>query len=205
VGLWLVAGCDGRVEEPRSAGTARAVELAPSAATSAQAKPTELVPPAAPDRCIRPSPERPARPAPPRGPAPGCPEAPPFHELPVAPVRFLDAPGGPITITAEVAKTDEERQRGLMFRTSLGDDRGMIFVFERERQLAFWMKNTCIPLDMIFVASDGVIVGIEENVPTLNENTYAPGCPASYVIEVNAGWTRERGVRAGQRVELPPR
>jgi uncharacterized protein len=91
-----------------------------------------------------------------------------------------------------------------MYRTQLADDRGMLFVFERERRLAFWMKNTCIALDMIFVAADGVIVGIEENVPTLNENTYSPGCPAKYVIEVNAGWARKRGVRAGQRVELPP-
>ena len=195
--LSLVA-CDGRVEEPRAASGSPAQP--PSSGAIAPA-PKE---PAAPLRCIRQSTDEPQRPAPPPGPAEGCPEPTPFPELATTAVRFLEASGGPLELTVELAKRDEERQRGLMYRTQLGDDRGMLFVFERERRLAFWMKNTCIALDMIFVAADGLIVGIEENVPTLNENTYSPGCPAKYVIEVNAGWTRKRGIKAGQRVELPP-
>lgn len=77
----------------------------------------------------------------------------------------------------------------------------MLFIFEDERELGFWMRNTCIPLDMIFASSDGTIVGIEENVPTLNDDHYAPGdCPARYVVEVNAGWSRRHGVKAGQKL-----
>lgn len=188
--------CDGRVEEPRAASDSPS----PTASVSATPAPS---PPTAPLRCIRPTTDEPQRPAPPPGPAQGCPEPTPFPELATASLRFLEASGGPLELTVEIARRDEERQRGLMYRTQLADDRGMLFVFEREKRLAFWMKNTCIALDMIFVAADGVIVGIEENVPTLNENTYSPGCPAKYVIEVNAGWTRKRGIRAGQRVELP--
>ncbi len=199
--LCLLA-CDGRVEQPRAASGSPAQPASGSLSVVATAAAPSA--PAAPLRCIRPTTDEPERPAPPPGPAAGCPEPTPFPELATASLRFLEASGGPLELTVELARRDEERQRGLMYRTQLADDRGMLFVFERERRLAFWMKNTCIALDMIFVAADGLIVGIEENVPTLNENTYSPGCPAKYVIEVNAGWTRKRGIRAGQRVELPP-
>lgn len=195
-------GCDGRVEQPRAASGSPAQPTSQARTADTNAAPPTA--PAAPLRCIRPTTAEPQRPAPPPGPAAGCPEPTPFPELQTASLRFLEASGGPLRLEVELAKRDEERQRGLMYRTELADDRGMLFVFERERRLAFWMKNTCIALDMIFVAADGVIVGIEENVPTLNENTYSPGCPAKYVIEVNAGWTRKRGIQAGQRVELPP-
>jgi len=90
-----------------------------------------------------------------------------------------------------------------MFRKELGEHQGMLFIFEEERELAFWMRNTCLPLDMLFVGSDGTIVGIEENVPTLNDGHYAPGaCKARYVLEVNAGWSRRHGVKAGQKMLL---
>jgi hypothetical protein len=92
--------------------------------------------------------------------------------------------------------------RGLMYRTSMADDRGMLFVFERRTVQRFWMKNTCIPLDMLFIDQDGLIVGIEENVPTLNTNSYQAGCPSLYVLEVNAGWCANNGVEPGQRVRL---
>jgi uncharacterized protein len=87
-----------------------------------------------------------------------------------------------------------------MYRKSMGADQGMLFVFETEQVLKFWMKNTCIPLDMIFVGADGVIVGIEENTPTLSIDTFSAYCPAKYVLEVNAGWTRKHGVKAGQKI-----
>jgi uncharacterized protein len=94
--------------------------------------------------------------------------------------------------------------RGLMFRTYMPENEGMLFEFEEERGITFWMKNTCISLDMIFIAADGLIVGIEENTPTLTEESFAPGrCNSRYVLEVNGGWSRKNGVRAGMRVKLP--
>ena len=94
------------------------------------------------------------------------------------------------------------RMRGLMYRTELERDQGMLFVFPDQRPRSFWMKNTCIPLDMLFVDRHGTIVGILENVPTLNLESRGVPCPAAYVLEVNAGWTREHGVFAGQRLEI---
>jgi uncharacterized membrane protein (UPF0127 family) len=138
---------------------------------------------------------------PPGGPAAGCPpdpgKAPPLGQ---GRVSFVEAR---VAIDVEIAHTEAARARGLMFRKSLADDAGMLFIFERQRRLGFWMRNTCIGLDMIFIADDGVIVGIEENVPTLNDDSYQVGCDARFVVEVNAGWCRRNGVRPGQRLQLP--
>ncbi len=89
-----------------------------------------------------------------------------------------------------------------MYRTHMADDDGMLFVWKEERERSFWMRNTCIPLDMLFVAADGTIVGIHEQVPVLNEAPRAISCPAMYVLEMNAGWTRKHGVVAGQRLKV---
>lgn len=102
----------------------------------------------------------------------------------------------------ELAESDPTRARGLMYRTALEQDQGMLFVFPDEQRRSFWMKNTCIPLDMLFIDRSGTIVGIVENVPTLNRVPRGVPCPAAYVLEVNAGWTREQGVFAGQRLEI---
>jgi uncharacterized protein len=116
-------------------------------------------------------------------------------------VSFPDAPAKP-RIWVELAETDAARTRGLMYRTRLEDDQGMLFSWEHEQRRSFWMKNTCIPLDMLFVDAQGFIVGILENVPTLNQTPRGIRCPAAHVLEVNAGWTREHGVFAGQRLEI---
>ncbi|HTJ84776.1 MAG TPA: DUF192 domain-containing protein [Polyangiaceae bacterium] len=108
-----------------------------------------------------------------------------------------------VEVAVEIAEKGKEREKGLMFRKSMKEDAGMLFIFEERRDLAFWMENTCIPLDMIFIDSDGTIVGIEENTPTLSRDTFDPGCPAQYVLEVNAGWARRHGVRAGMKARLP--
>jgi uncharacterized membrane protein (UPF0127 family) len=92
--------------------------------------------------------------------------------------------------------------RGLMYRTRLDENAGMLFVFEEREELRFWMRNTCLPLDMLFIDDDGLIAGIEENVPTLNDDGYGVGCKASYVLEVNAGWARRHAVKAGQHVAI---
>ena len=102
----------------------------------------------------------------------------------------------------EVAERYADRMRGLMYRRSLSDQQGMIFLFERRQDHRFWMRNTCLSLDMLYIDDDGLIVGIQENVPTLNDHTYSVGCPSRYVLEVPAGWARRTGVRPGQFVQF---
>ena len=106
------------------------------------------------------------------------------------------------SVEVEVAETYEQRKRGLMYRKSMGEEEGMLFVFDEESVHRFWMRNTCIPLDMLFIADDGLIVGIAENAPTLNDDGYLVPCPSVYVLEVNAGWSRRHGVKPGQKVKL---
>lgn len=109
---------------------------------------------------------------------------------------------GSLPIQVEVAATPDAREKGLMFRTSMPDTHGMLFIFDNDAVRHFWMKNTCISLDMVFVDSRGVIVGIEENTRVLDEGTYAVPCPSRYVLEVRGGWCREHGVKPGQTVEM---
>jgi len=118
-------------------------------------------------------------------------------------VTFPEATGTP-TIEVELARSPYETERGLMYRTRMADNAGMLFDFPgRPEVRSFWMQNTCIPLDMLFIAEDGFITGVLENVPTLNRASRSIPCPVRYVLEVNAGWTRKHSVRAGQFVKLP--
>jgi uncharacterized membrane protein (UPF0127 family) len=89
-----------------------------------------------------------------------------------------------------------------MYRTTLPADDGMLFSWDQEQPRSFWMQNTCIPLDMLFIAGDGTIVGILEQVPTLNTLPRGVPCAAQHVLEVNAGWTRMHGVKPGQRIDI---
>jgi uncharacterized membrane protein (UPF0127 family) len=82
------------------------------------------------------------------------------------------------------------------------DDAGMLFSWDDEQVRSFWMHNTCIPLDMLFIDADANIVGILEQVPTLNERSRMVPCPAAHVLELNAGWARAHGIEPGQRVKL---
>ena len=91
-----------------------------------------------------------------------------------------------------------------MYRTSMAEDRGMLFDLGTRENHQFWMHNTCIPLDLLYLDNDGFIVGIVENAPTLDDEPRGVACPSSYVLEVNAGWARRHGIRAGQSVTLPP-
>ena len=192
--LLSVAVCDRRVSEPER-------HDAPTTKTQPTTSAPVTTVSNTSDRCVHPTPAEPARPAPPAGPAPGCPDDPGNKpELRRAEVRFKEAGK---TVRVEMAEREAQRLRGLMYRTELPEDEGMLFVFQGRTVHPFWMKNTCLPLDMLFIDEDGFIVGIEENVPTLNESNYSVPCPSKYVLEVNAGWTRRHGVRAGQYVELP--
>jgi uncharacterized membrane protein (UPF0127 family) len=123
---------------------------------------------------------------------------------------FVDSASGAPTkeFSMEVCASDSERARGLMFRKSLEDLKGMIFIFPEEREHSFWMKNTYIPLDMLFIAKDLTVVGILENVPPLTETLRTVGKPSMYVVELAGGVTRKFGIKVGDRLRvegsLPP-
>ena len=102
--------------------------------------------------------------------------------------------------TVEVARTHEEQSQGMMFRTAIAPDRGMIFPFDPPREAAFWMRNTLIPLDMIFIRADGTIARISTAVPH-SEAQMPSGEPVAAVLEIAGGRAAELGIAAGDRVE----
>jgi uncharacterized membrane protein (UPF0127 family) len=107
-------------------------------------------------------------------------------------------------LTAEVVTTPEQRALGLMNRFSLKPDHGMLFIFERSEPLAFWMKNTFIPLSIAFIAADGRIVNIEDMKPQTEDSHWSRG-PALYALEMKKGWFAERGIGPGMVVKgVPP-
>ena len=103
----------------------------------------------------------------------------------------------------EMALTPEEQARGLMFRQSMPERQGMLFDFKREQELSFWMKNTLISLDMIFIRADGRILRIAENTEPLSERLVPSGGPARAVLEVISGTARKLGIAPGDRVAHP--
>jgi uncharacterized protein len=105
--------------------------------------------------------------------------------------------------SVEVMRTDEERERGLMFRKELAEGRGMLFDFRPEQNVSMWMKNTLIPLDMIFIQSDGRILRIAENTQVESETIIPSGGPVRGVLEVIAGTAKKLGIRPGDRVAHP--
>ena len=104
------------------------------------------------------------------------------------------------TFKVEIASTPEDRARGLMFRKSIERDQGMLFIFPREEQLAFWMKNTFVPLDMVFVSSDWRVVGVLKDVPPLSEERRMVEAVSQYVLEFAAGTAEREQIQAGMRV-----
>ncbi len=105
-------------------------------------------------------------------------------------------------VTVELARTQAEHAHGFMERTSLPSGAGMLFLFDHAQPLVFWMKNTLIPLDMIFIDSSMRVVGIEENAEPLTLKPRGPTTPAQYVVEVPAGWARQNGVALGCEVQF---
>ena len=103
----------------------------------------------------------------------------------------------------EVMRTESQHERGLMFRRFLPSDRGMLFDFKREQPVAFWMKNTYLPLDMIFIAKTGKVVGIVANAEPLSERLIPSGAPVLGVLEVNAGTAASLGLKVGDEVHHP--
>ena len=105
--------------------------------------------------------------------------------------------------SVELAVTDEERQRGLMFRRSVPESTGMLFDFKRDQEVTMWMKDTYVSLDMIFIQSDGRIRRIEENTETESLKIIPSGGPVRAVLEVAAGTARKLGIERGDRVASP--
>ena len=119
-----------------------------------------------------------------------------------SPVARITSPGGTVEVALEVVDTPEARARGLMYRKSLPEGHGMLFVFDEESVQEFWMKDTLIPLDMLFIATDGRVVGIHANATPLSTATIGVGAPSRFVLEVPGGWAARHGIASGAHVEL---
>jgi uncharacterized membrane protein (UPF0127 family) len=109
---------------------------------------------------------------------------------------------GDVSVRVELADTPERRTRGLMHRKELAGDAGMLFVFPRSEVHQFWMKNTPLPLDMIFIAADRTVVGVVEKAEPFTTTGRGVGKPSQYVLEVNGGFSAKYGIRAGDRVDF---
>ncbi|MCW5836431.1 MAG: DUF192 domain-containing protein [Labilithrix sp.] len=190
------AGCSRTPPEPTPAATVQADPAPRTTTASARAEP------AAAARCIAALPASSPKIPPPADAAQCPPDPEPESKMPTAEVTFPDAPGAP-RVEVELAKTPHDVERGLMYRRAMADDHGMLFRLDGRREHTFWMRNTCIPLDMMFVDDDGVIVGIVEGAAPLTETTRSVGCPSVFVLEVNGGWARKRGVVPGQKITIP--
>mgnify|MGYP003334891422 CR=1 FL=1 len=109
---------------------------------------------------------------------------------------------GMYNIVAQVAKSPEQREIGLMFRKQMPAHEGMIFVFEEPATQCFWMRNTLIPLSAAFVGDDGTIVNIEDMAP-MSDASHCSKKPVRFVLEMNQGWFSKRGIKPGQRLGGP--
>ena len=123
-------------------------------------------------------------------------------DTPKSGLRMVDVTIGSKTLTLEVADTPESRQTGLMRRDSMDRDHGMLFVFPAEETLGFYMKNTRIPLDIIFLDGSRRVVSIATMRPYDLSTTHSAGS-AKYAIEINAGVAKETGVKVGDTIDIP--
>ncbi|MES1187007.1 MAG: DUF192 domain-containing protein [Myxococcales bacterium] len=204
---WLVLSCAcNRTEEPAAPTSAEASPAAaplaapppPPAALQSAAPPPAASAPVTSAVCTVPF----GAPAPIAAKAAQCPKDPTGNlKLPLGKITFTDAPGSP-QVDVELARDEASRERGLMYRTSMPENRGMLFSWQDERVRNFWMHNTCIPLDMLYVTKDGIIAGILEQVPTLNDAPRGVACPAAHVLELNAGWARAHGLAPGMKLKI---
>lgn len=130
-------------------------------------------------------------------PAPAAPS--PADPLPAGMLRVETATGAHL-FTVEIADDPVERARGLMYRESMPQDAGMLFIFAREGERAFWMQNTILPLDIIYADDDGIVVSIAKDTTPFSTATIPSDGPAQYVFEVNAGVADAIGLKPGDRL-----
>jgi uncharacterized membrane protein (UPF0127 family) len=121
------------------------------------------------------------------------------RRLAVRELKIIRANGLQTVVKAEVARTDEQRERGLMFRTNLREGDGMLFIFEKDQVLSLWMKNTYVPLSIAYIASDGVIIDIFDMKPK-SIKSISSSRSARYALEVPQGFFKDTGVAAGDTV-----
>jgi hypothetical protein len=199
----LGTGCQRTPEEPRAKPSNAVVEvpLASAGNRLSEAPPADTGVPMVKKSagCIAATPDAPPGPVP--RPAATCPKDPEGPSM--LPVQSLTLNEAKTTVRAEIARAPHDLEKGLMYRTQMAEDAGMLFRLGDRSVHRFWMHNTCIPLDLLFVDDDGTIVGIVENAPTLNDEERSVPCRSSFVLELNAGYSRRHNVRAGQHVTLP--
>ncbi|HEX9880256.1 MAG TPA: DUF192 domain-containing protein [Candidatus Binatia bacterium] len=117
-------------------------------------------------------------------------------------VILVGAGNREIPVRVEIADTPERRIKGLQYREELAVDAGMLFIFSSEEVHTFWMKNTPLPLDMIFIDAGRKVVGIVESAVPFSTTSRSVGVPSQFVLEVNGGFARRHGVAVGARVRL---
>ncbi len=105
-----------------------------------------------------------------------------------------------LRVQVEIVKSEKDRAKGLMYRKELGAHKGMLFIFDSEEIQSFWMKNTYIPLDMIFINKKMEVVGVIENASPMTTNSRSVSNPSIYVVEVNAGYAKQYGITRGTKV-----
>ncbi|MEO0061750.1 MAG: hypothetical protein RLZZ08_310 [Pseudomonadota bacterium] len=133
---------------------------------------------------------------------PAAQSAPAIHPesgLEVVPLT-VEAQGGTHQFRVEMARTPEQQQMGLMFRKAMGADEGMLFPYAQPRRLSFWMKNTVLPLDIIFIDPDGKVVNVAANAVPYSEEPLSSAGPASAVLELNAGRAAQLGIGPGTAI-----
>ena len=128
----------------------------------------------------------------------------PQPTLPIGTVVLETPPRAPITLKVEVASTDAQRQVGMMFREQLGEEEGMLFIFPTERRNSFWMHNTLIPLDMLFIDSEWKVVGIVERAAPQTDDPRGVPKMSQYVLEVNGGFASRHGLSTDTVVRFTP-
>lgn len=136
-----------------------------------------------------------------------------FFLLPLAWTASCTGSGGPlvtvhgtqgeVAVRVEIARTREQLSRGLMWRNELDADAGMLFVFGDSAPRTFWMKNTPLPLDIVFIDDRGTVLNVAASTTPYSESPIRSAGPARYVLEVNAGFTAKHGIGPGAKVELP--
>ncbi|HTH98511.1 MAG TPA: DUF192 domain-containing protein [Stellaceae bacterium] len=115
---------------------------------------------------------------------------------------YIDTVKGPRHFTVEVAQTEPQREQGLMFRQSLPANAGMLFLYGQPQQAAFWMKNTFIPLDMLFIGADGHIVNIAKRAVPMSQATIYSSGPVQAILEINGGTADKLGIKPGDMVRV---
>lgn len=122
---------------------------------------------------------------------------------PSGPVVTVQSASGETDVVVELALTRDAQARGLMWRTELPEGTGMLFVFPDEEERSFWMSNTPLPLDILYIRSDRTVLSIASNTKPYSEAQIPSRGPCRYVLEVPAGWAARHGVKPGDKVTLP--